>query len=87
MNWSSIEALLGRLIDDQITIDDIIVYAIVGGAVIGIFATASDILAAASARTGRDHRNIERGSDGGDPRRSKINTDARNPRSGYIHHP
>ena len=40
MYWSSIEALLGRLIDDQITIDDIIVYAIVGGAVIGIFATA-----------------------------------------------
>ena len=44
MNWSSIEALLGRLIDDQITIDDIIVYAIVGGAAIGIVATSIEYI-------------------------------------------
>ncbi len=44
MNWSSIEALLGRLIDDQITIDDIIVYAIVGGAIIGIIATSIEYI-------------------------------------------
>ena len=44
MYWSSIEALLGRLIDDQITIDDIIVYAIVGGTIIGIIATSIEYI-------------------------------------------
>ncbi len=44
MYWSSIDALLGRLIDDQITIDDIIVYAIVGGAAIGIVATSIEYI-------------------------------------------
>ncbi len=44
MYWSSIEALLGRLIDDRITLDDIIVYAIVGGAIIGIIATSIEYI-------------------------------------------
>ena len=38
MDWSSFGAWLVRLFDGQITINDVIVYAIVGGAIIGIVA-------------------------------------------------
>ena len=45
MYWSSFGALLGRLIDDQITINDVIVYAVVGGAIIGVVATSIEFIA------------------------------------------
>ncbi len=38
MDWSSFGAWLVGLFDGQITINDVIVYAIVGGAIIGIVA-------------------------------------------------
>ena len=44
MYWSSFGALIGRLFDDQITINDVIIYAVVGGAIIGIVATSIEYI-------------------------------------------
>ena len=44
MYWSSFGALIGRLFDDQITINDVIIYTAVGGAIIGIVATSIEYI-------------------------------------------
>ncbi len=44
MYWSSFGAWLGRLFDDRITIDDVIGYAIIGAAIIGIVAASIEYI-------------------------------------------
>ena len=44
MFWSSLGIWFGRLIDDQVTVSDVVAYAVVGGVIIGIVATSIEMV-------------------------------------------